>query len=114
MPSPQEQFADSLRSGQEAVAKAVDAWTKSAQSAFGTQSPAAAGSFDPNQVIDQVFDFAEQMLRAQRQYAKTLNASAASAAEAVRAHTDTAGETKGADAGRSAPAPRRQSRARKG
>ncbi len=113
MPSPQEQFADSLRSGQEAVAKAVDA-PKSAQSAFGTQSPAAAGSFDPNQVIDQVFDFAEQMLRAQREYAKTLNASAASAAEAVRAHTDTGGETKGADAGRSAPAPRRQSRARKG
>jgi len=114
MTSPQEQYADSLRSGQEAVAKAIDAWTKSAQSAFGTQSSATAGSFDPNQVIDQVFDFAEQMLRAQREYAKTLNATAASATQAARAHRDTGGETKGEDAGRSGGAPRRQSRARKG
>jgi hypothetical protein len=86
MSSPQEQFAESLRTGQEAAMQAVQSWTKSAESAFGS-SPEAPGQFDPNEVIDQVFNFAEQMLEAQREYAKTLAATAASVAEAARKET---------------------------
>jgi hypothetical protein len=121
MSSPQEQYAESLRTGQEAVAQAIDSWTKSAQTAFGTESAGTPESFDPNQVIDQVFDFAEQMLHVQREYAKTLTATAGSVAEAVRKQTDpvTGAARKQADAAtgaarRQADTPRRQSRARKG
>ena len=91
MSSPQEQFADSLRTGQEAVMQAVQSWTKSAESAFGS-SPDVTAQFDPNEVIDQVFNFAEQMLQAQREYAKTLAATAASIAEATRKETGTVAE----------------------
>jgi hypothetical protein len=91
MSSPQEQFAESLRTGQEAVMQAVQSWTKSAESAFES-SPEVPGQFDPNEVIDQVFNFAEQMLQAQREYAKTLAATAASIAEATRNETGTVAE----------------------
>lgn len=121
MSSAQEQYAESLRAGQEAVAAAIESWTKSAQTAIGTESAGTPESFDPNQVIDQVFDFAEQMLHAQREYAKTLTATAGAAAAAVRKQTDavTGAARKQADAatetaGKQADAPRRQSRARKG
>jgi hypothetical protein len=43
---------------------------------------------EPQQVIDQVFDFAEKMLSLQREFAKSLAARAASAAEAAREQTE--------------------------
>lgn len=123
MSSPQEQFAESLRTGQEAVMQAVQSWTKSAESAFGS-SPEVSGQFDPNEVIDQVFNFAEQMLEAQREYAKTLAATAASIAETARKDAAAAGGAQGqAEAAASrkatktakstAAGPRGRSRARK-
>jgi hypothetical protein len=122
MSSPQEQFAESLRTGQEAVMQAVQSWTKSAESAFGS-SPEVPGQFDPNEVIDQVFNFAEQMLEAQREYAKTLAATAASMAETARKEAAAGGAQGQAEATASrkatktakstAAGPRGRSRARK-
>jgi len=83
MTSPQEQYAESLRSNQAAVVKAIEAWTKSAQNAFSNPAMPAPAPVDAVQVIDQVFDFAERMLAAQRDFAKSLAAQAASAAEAA-------------------------------
>jgi hypothetical protein len=73
---------ESLRQGQQAVVQAMEAWTKSAQRAFGGSETTAAGAMNPDAVIDQVFDFAEQMLALQRRFAKAVAASAASAAAA--------------------------------
>jgi hypothetical protein len=76
MTTPQEQYMESLRNGQQAVVQAMEAWTKSAQKAFGA-TPGAASAVNPEIVIDQVFDFAEQMLAMQRRFAKALVSSAA-------------------------------------
>jgi hypothetical protein len=84
MTTPQEQYMESLRNGQEAVVQAMEAWTKSAQKAFGASSAGAAGSVNPEVVIDQVFDFAEQMLAMQRRFAKALATSASDAAAKTR------------------------------
>ena len=73
MSSPTEQYTESLKKSQEAVLEAIQAWANSAQSAFS--APASlAGQRNPDQVIDQVFDFAEQMLAVQRQFAKNMAA----------------------------------------
>ncbi|MBA2445081.1 MAG: hypothetical protein H0V49_07100 [Nocardioidaceae bacterium] len=93
MSSPQEQYAESLRTGQKAVSNAVESWTKSAQSALGTPPASTSGAFNPSTVIDQVFDFAERMLQVQRDFAKTLSATAASAAESAREQTEAAAES---------------------
>jgi acetyl-CoA carboxylase carboxyltransferase component len=75
MTSLPEQYLDSMRQSQEAVRTAIDSWTKSVQQMFGQTPSISAGSVDADQIIDQVFDFAEQMLKMQRQFAKTLVAS---------------------------------------
>jgi hypothetical protein len=79
MTTPQEQYMESLRKGQQAVAQAMEAWTKSAQSAFSGPEATSGGAMSPDVIIDQVFDFAEQMLALQRRFAKALAASAAEA-----------------------------------
>jgi hypothetical protein len=76
MTTPQEQYIESLRNGQQAVVQAMEAWTKSAQKAFGASGTGSTGAVDPELVIDQVFDFAEQMLAMQRRFAKSLASSA--------------------------------------
>ena len=72
MASPTEQYTESLKKSQEAVLDAIQAWTKSAQSAFSAPAAGLAAPTSTDQVIDQVFDFAEQMLAVQRQFAKNL------------------------------------------
>jgi hypothetical protein len=62
MSSIQEQYAETIRTSQQAVVGAVEAWSKSLQSAFSSPGLTTASAVDPNQVIDQVFDFAEKML----------------------------------------------------
>jgi hypothetical protein len=133
MSSPQDQYAKSLRTSQEAVVEAVKSWTKSAQIAFGTPPGSPSGPFDPNQVIDQVFDFVEQMLAVQREFAKTLAATAPTGAAVARqtastgaavakqtAPTGPAGRKQTASAGPRkgtnsvAASPRSQPRVRKG
>lgn len=77
MSSAQEQYTESFKKSQQAVLDAFEAWTKSAQGAFSAPT-VAAPSLGTDQIIDQVFDFAEQMLAVQRQFAKSLAATAAS------------------------------------
>jgi hypothetical protein len=92
MTSPQEQYAEAVRTSQQAVVGAVESWTKSVQSAFG-QTPSSRGAaVDPNQVIDQVFDFAEKMLEVQREFAKNLASTATAAGETVRQQAESAGQ----------------------
>ena len=78
MSSPTEQYTASLKESQQAVIDAIEAWTKSAQSVFSVPAGGLGGEKSSDQVIDQVFDFAEQMLAVQRQFAKNLTAIAAS------------------------------------
>jgi hypothetical protein len=89
MTSLQEPFLDAMRQSQQAVLNAFESWTKSVQQTFGaaTSGTAQVGSVDPNEIVDQVFDFAEKMLESQRQFAKNLMAASAQAAEAARPRT---------------------------
>ncbi len=91
MPSPREKSAQAMRTSPGAAVGAVKSWTKSAQSAFGALS-GAGGSFDPDQVIDQVFDFAEKMLQVQREFTKTLVTTAAAAGKGARPQATSAGD----------------------
>ncbi len=105
MSSPQDDYAKSVRSSQEAVVGAVESWSKSVQDAFGRSGSNPQGGVEPNLVIDQVFDFAERMLEVQREFAKSLANAAASASETARrqseagtqAGTGTSAETGSAD-----------------
>ena len=71
--SPQEQYLDAVREGQEAWADAVGAWSDSVQRLWGDPSSATTREApSAEQVIDNVFGFAEQLLAAQRDFAKRL------------------------------------------
>jgi hypothetical protein len=87
MSSPQDKYADAMRTSQAAVVAAFESWTKSAQRAIGAV-PGVGGPVEPQQVIDQVFDFAEKMLAVQREFAKSLASTAASAGESARQQTE--------------------------
>jgi hypothetical protein len=88
-----EQFAETIRTSQQAVVGAVEAWSKSLQSAFSSPGLSTASAVDPNQIIDQVFDFAEKMLEVQREFAKNLASPAAAARETTRQQADAAMKT---------------------
>jgi hypothetical protein len=88
MSSPQDTYTETLRSGQDAVVQAFETWTDTAKNAWTNTSGAASPEVDPQQVIDQVFDFAEKMLAVQREFAKSLAASAASATDVVRKQSE--------------------------
>jgi hypothetical protein len=93
MSSIQEQYAETIRTSQQAVVGAVEAWSKSLQSAFSSPGLTTASAVDPNQVIDQVFDFAEKMLEVQREFAKNLASTAAAAGETTRQQAEAAMKT---------------------
>jgi hypothetical protein len=78
----QEQYAELIKQGQEASQAAIETWTQTVQQAFGQLS--GSGLIGPDQVIDQVFDFAGNVLNAQRELAKQLVATSTAAAEQVR------------------------------
>ena len=85
MSTPQEQFTDALRTSQEALAGALDTWTKAASQAFGLVPNAPfAPPVSPGQVIDQVFDFAVRLLESQRQFAKSLAETSAQVSDTLR------------------------------
>ena len=91
-----EQYTEMVQQSQEAVRTAVDNWTKTVQQAMGQLPSAAApiaAPYDVNTVIDQVFDLAEKVLEAQRDFAKNLIATSTAAGEAF-----TKGATEAAEA----------------
>jgi hypothetical protein len=90
-----DQYTEMVRQSQDAVRAAVDNWTKTVQQAMG-QLPATAAPFaapyDINTVVDQVFDMAEKVLEAQRDFAKNLIATSTAAGEAFAARATEAAE----------------------
>jgi hypothetical protein len=83
--SPQDQYLDAVREGQEAWANAVRAWSDSVQQMWGDPASTTTGEAPTaEQVIDNVFGFAEQLLAAQRDFAKRLVQATAPAAEAAQ------------------------------
>jgi len=88
MTSPQDKYAEAMRTSQAAVVEAFESWTKSAQSAIGGVPGLSVPQVEPQQVIDQVFDFAEKLLEVQRDFAKSLARTAAAASESARQQTE--------------------------
>jgi len=82
--SAQEQYLDAVREGQEAWVNAVRAWSDSVQRMWGdAASTTTRGAPTAEQVIDNVFGFAEQLLAAQRDFAKRLVQATAPAGDAA-------------------------------
>jgi hypothetical protein len=82
MTTPTDQYSALVQQGQEAVRKAVDSWTRTVRDA-AAQVPAGIQGYDPDKIIDQVFDFAEKLLEMQREFAKNVLKSSVSAAETI-------------------------------
>ena len=78
----QEQYSELIKQGQDASRVALETWTQTFQQAAGQLS--GSGLIRPDQVIDQVFDFAGQVLNAQRDFAKQLVATGTAMAEKAR------------------------------
>jgi hypothetical protein len=77
----QEQYLETIRQSQNAFVEAVSAWTKNTE---GISTPAVPGfeSMPSAQdVLEGSFDFAEQLLQAQREFTRNLLAAAAPAVE---------------------------------
>jgi hypothetical protein len=97
--SPQDQYMEAVRQSQDAVASAMQAWTDGVQKLMsGAATPGKPGAPGmpamnlprPVDVVDQVFDFAQAMLEAQRTFAKRLVEAAGTAAEQTQAATERA------------------------
>ena len=84
----QEQYTSTVKQTQEAWVGIVESLTDNLQS-FGKQSPFAV--VDPAEAIDQVFDFWEKTLEAQREVAKQLVGVTVAAGERVRTQAEQLG-----------------------
>ncbi len=81
----QDQYLEAVRQGQEAFVSAMRAWSENVQRMLGDTQTATAGQAPTaEQIIDNVFGFAEQLLSAQRDFAKRLVQATAPAVEAVQ------------------------------
>ncbi|HSK96754.1 MAG TPA: hypothetical protein VK891_09075 [Euzebyales bacterium] len=70
--SAQTQTLDFVRQSQEAFVEAMQVWSDSLNRLVGTAQERTASATDvpkPDEVLDQVFDFAESLLGAQREFA---------------------------------------------
>jgi hypothetical protein len=82
MATVQEQYAELFKQGQDAALAALETWTGAIkQAASQLPTPSLVG---PEQAIDQFYDFAGQVLNAQRDLAKQVLATSAAAADKVR------------------------------
>lgn len=81
MATVQEQYAELFKQGQDAALSALQAWNHTIQQAA---SHLPAGLPSPEQAIDQFYDFAGQILNAQRDLAKQILATSTTAADKVR------------------------------
>ena len=83
MSTPQE-YSQAFKQTQETMLSAFDAWTHAFQQGLGQLPGVGASPVDPQQVIDQVFDFATMLLNAQRDFAKQLLTTSSAAAESIK------------------------------
>ena len=82
-PTPQDQYLEAMRQGQDTVVKAMEAWSENVEKMLsGTSAGGRAPA--PEQVIDEVFGFAERLLAAQRDFAKRLLQATTPAVDAAR------------------------------
>ena len=83
--SPQDQYLQAVRHGQEAWTTAMRTWSDAVQRMWTSGMAAGASRTPPpaEVVIDQVFDFAQQVLDAQRELAKQMVRAAQSAQQAT-------------------------------
>ena len=102
----QDQYIETFRQTQETWAEVVKSFTNDAQRTFGQPSPLFA-FVDPNQTIDQVFDFWEKSLEAQRTVAKQLVGATISAGEKVREQVESVSAVVRAERGLGRPGPAR-------
>jgi len=72
MTTTQEQFVDFAQRGQETLFKAVGEWVDTAREFASTVAKAQPELPDSQDVVNQVFDLAEQVLRGQRELATNL------------------------------------------
>ena len=75
----QEQTLSSIRQSQQAVVDAVRAWAQAVESAV-PESPSLPFASDvptPQQIVHTSFDFAEQLLKVQREFTENVLAAAA-------------------------------------
>ena len=76
-PTPKDQHLEMVRQGQDAVAKAMQQWSENVSRMFSATSSTTGQAATPEQMIDKLFDFAEQVLEVQRDFAKRLLAAGA-------------------------------------
>lgn len=86
MTTPQEQYTDVARRGQEVMAAAVQTWAENMQKLVGTMPGGGVGVPNAEAVVDNVFNFAEQMLHNQREFTKSLLAVGTPSASTTRAN----------------------------
>ena len=73
MTQSQDQYRELVQQSQDAFQNAVETWTKTVQDTMGGAGvPANPAQVDPQQVVDQVFEFAERMLAMQRDFTRNL------------------------------------------
>jgi hypothetical protein len=78
----QNQTIDFVRQSQDAFVEAMQVWTDSVNRLMGTTQERTASVNDmpkPDEVLDQVFDFAESLLAAQREFAHNVMRTASTA-----------------------------------
>jgi hypothetical protein len=100
--TPQDQFNGAFKEGQDILTQAVTTWQEAVTNAAGTMAQnvqkfgnGAPGVCTPQvstAIVENVFDFAEQLLRTQRQFAKTLLESGIPAVEAANRSASAAGD----------------------
>lgn len=83
MTAPTDQFVDIAKRGQEAVTTAVRTWTDAVQSFTGSLTGGTPKLPDAQAVVDQYFDFAQQMLESQRSFTLSVLTAGTQAAENV-------------------------------
>ncbi len=76
MTTSQETMTDAARRGQEAITSALQIWAESFQKLMPTSDTRLRGAVE---VVDNMFDFAEQMLVTQREFTKSMLAATTSA-----------------------------------
>jgi hypothetical protein len=72
MTNPQDQYLETLRHGQEAIVGAVRTWSESVQKLASAMPSITGDAPTPAEVVDSTFNFTQQVLENQRNFAKSL------------------------------------------
>lgn len=89
MTQPQDQYQELVQQSQEAFKNAVDTWTQTVQDTMSSAGVSASpAQVDPQQVVDQVFEFAESMLTMQRDFTRNLIQSSVALQQSVTRQGD--------------------------